>query len=214
MIKDYQELREEMVNKQIAGRGIKDETVLTALRSVPRHLFIEENLRDLAYTDRPLPIDCQQTISQPYMVALMTEALEITKDSKVLEIGTGSGYQTAVLAEICDTVYTIEKFPELLKKTTTLLQKLGYHNIIAKSGDGTLGWPEHQPFDAILVTAGAPQVPEPLLDQLAEGGRLLIPVGSDVSQDLKKITRIVGRYIEKKLGGCQFVPLRGKYGWS
>jgi protein-L-isoaspartate(D-aspartate) O-methyltransferase len=214
MDKSYQELREEMVDKQIVARGIKDQNVLTALRSVPRHLFITENLRDLAYTDRPLPIDCQQTISQPYMVALMTEALEITKDSKVLEIGTGSGYQAAVLAEICNNVYTIEKFPELLKKTTNLLNKLGYHNIIAKSGDGTLGWSEHQPYDAILVTAGSPQVPQPLLDQLAEGGRLLIPVGSDISQDLKKITLLSGRFIEKRLGGCQFVPLRGKYGWN
>jgi protein-L-isoaspartate(D-aspartate) O-methyltransferase len=214
MDKSYQELREEMVDKQIVGRGITDQNVLTALRSVPRHLFVTENLRELAYIDRPLPIDCQQTISQPYMVALMTESLEITKDSKVLEIGTGSGYQAAVLAEICSTVYTIEKFPDLLKKTAALLQKLGYHNIIAKSGDGTLGWPEHQPFDAILVTAGSPRVPEPLLDQLADGGRLLIPVGSDVSQDLKKITRLSGRFIEKRLGGCQFVPLRGKYGWN
>lgn len=214
MDKSYQKLREEMVDKQIVGRGIKDQNVLTALLSVPRHLFITENLRDLAYIDRPLPIDCQQTISQPYMVALMTEALEITKDSKVLEIGTGSGYQSAVLAEICSTVYTIEKFPELLKKTSILLKKLGYHNITAKSGDGTLGWPEHQPYDAILVTAGSPQVPQPLLDQLAEGGRLLIPVGTDVSQELKKITRLSGRFIEKKLGGCQFVPLRGKHGWN
>lgn len=214
MDKSYQKLREEMVEKQIVGRGIKDQNVLMALRTVPRHLFITENLRDLAYIDRPLPIDCQQTISQPYMVALMTEALEITKESKVLEIGTGSGYQAAVLAEICNNVYTIEKFPELLKKTTNLLNKLGYHNIIAKSGDGTLGWPEHQPYDAILVTAGSPQVPQPLLNQLAEGGRLLIPVGSDVSQDLKKITRLSGKFFEERLGGCQFVPLRGKYGWD
>ncbi len=214
MIEDYQKIREEMVDMQIIKRGIRDPLVLAAMRKVPRHFFVSEGLQELAYHDRPLPIDCSQTISQPFMVALMTEALEVTGDSKVLEIGTGSGYQSAILAEICNTVYTVEKYPELLDKSMSLLKQQGYYNIVGKSADGTLGWPEHQPYDAILVTAGAPRVPQPLLDQLAEGGRLLIPVGNEVSQDLKKITRSNARFPETTLVGCRFVPLRGKHGWK
>ena len=214
MTEDYRKVRENMVNQQLMSRGIKDPQVLAALRKVPRHFFVSEGLQELAYLDRPLPIDCTQTISQPYMVALMTEALEVTADSKVLEIGTGSGYQSAILAEICTTVYTIEKYPELLEKALKLLKQQGYYNIVGKTADGTLGWPEHQPYDAILVTAGAPKVPQPLLDQLAEGGRLLIPVGNEVSQDLKKLTRSKDRFLETTLVGCRFVPLRGKHGWS
>ena len=214
MTEAYRKFREDMVNQQLSTRGIKDPQVLAALRKIPRHFFVSEGLREFAYLDRPLPIDCTQTISQPYMVALMTEALEITGDSKILEIGTGSGYQSAVLAEICSTVYTIEKYPELLEKALNLLKQQGYYNIVGKTADGTLGWPEHQPYDAILVTAGAPKVPQPLLDQLAEGGRLLIPVGNEVSQDLKKLIRSKDQFLETTLVGCRFVPLRGKHGWD
>ena len=211
---DYDQAREKMVNSQLLARGIRDQNVLAAMRKIPRHLFVGDYLQDQAYDDRPLPIARQQTISQPYMVALMTEALELSRQDRVLEIGTGSGYQAAVLAEICDTVYTVEKFPELLDQAAAVCRQLGYRNIIAKSDDGTLGWPEHQPYDAILVTAGAPQVPQPLLDQLAEGGRMLIPVGGDLIQELKKLTRRTDRIVEERLIGCQFVPLRGKHGWQ
>ncbi|MGW8161283.1 MAG: protein-L-isoaspartate(D-aspartate) O-methyltransferase, partial [Desulfobulbales bacterium] len=200
-------------NRQLIARGIRDQKVLAAMRKIPRHFFVHKDLQEMAYEDRPLPIALGQTISQPYMVALMTEALELQGHEKVLEIGTGSGYQAAVLAEICRKVYTVEKYSELLEKAAALLQKLGYNNIIAKTDDGTLGWQEHQPYDGILVTAAAPNVPRPLLDQLAEGGRLLIPVGGNLIQELTKFTRISDRIIEERLIGCQFVPLCGKYGW-
>lgn len=206
--------RQQMVERQLAARGIRDRRVLEAMGKIPRHRFVGEDLHPMAYDDRALPIDLDQTISQPYMVALMTEALELSQDDKVLEIGTGSGYQAAVLAEICSEVYTIEKYPELLKKATALLRELGYRNVIARAGDGTLGWPEHQPYDAIVVTAGAPHVPGTLLDQLADGGRLLIPVGDRFIQELKKLTKKDGRISEERLIGCQFVPLRGEEGWN
>lgn len=203
-----------MVSEQIAARGVRDPRVLAAIRKVPRHVFVAESLRDLAYADRPLPTARGQTISQPYMVAMMTEALELREKDRVLEIGTGSGYQTAILAEICAEVYTVEKYPELLEGAKSLISRLGYANVTARTGDGTMGWPEHQPYDAILVTAGAPDVPQPLLDQLGEGGRLLIPVGSDMLQELQKLTRRGEEIVEERLIGCQFVPLRGKYGWQ
>lgn len=167
----------------------------------------------LAYADQPLPIDQRQTISQPYIVALMTEALQLSKDDKVLEIGTGSGYQAAVLAELCSAVYTIETIPDLAQKATAVLQELGYGNIIIKVTDGTRGWPEYQPYNGIIVTAGAPRVPQPLLDQLAEGGRLVIPVGDHELQQLLRLTRTPEGIVEDNLGGCRFVPLRGEYGW-
>jgi protein-L-isoaspartate(D-aspartate) O-methyltransferase len=160
-----------------------------------------------------MPTVMQQTISQPYMVALMTEMLNLAEDEKVLEIGTGSGYQAAILAEICNHVYSVESFPELLQSATALLRKLGYHNVATKVADGTCGWPEHMPYDAIIVTAGAPHIPPPLPEQLAGGGRLLIPVGDDVSQILTKITRQADGFHEEQLIGCQFVPLRGEHGW-
>jgi protein-L-isoaspartate(D-aspartate) O-methyltransferase len=210
----YEKAREQMVSEQIAARGVRDPRVLAAIRKVPRHVFVAESLRDLAYADRPLPTARGQTISQPYMVAMMTEALELREKDRVLEIGTGSGYQTAILAEICAEVYTVEKYPELLEGAKSLISRLGYANVTARTGDGTMGWPEHQPYDAILVTAGAPDVPQPLLDQLGEGGRLLIPVGSDMLQELQKLTRRGEEIVEERLIGCQFVPLRGKYGWQ
>ena len=214
MIIDFFLEREKMVKEQLVGRGICNQNILAAMKKIPRHLFVPDKWQALAYADRPLPIEMQQTISQPYIVALMTESLKLTPTDKVLEIGTGSGYQTAVLAEICNSVHTVELLPELLESATELLERLGYRNIVAKIDDGTLGWPEHQPYDAIIVTAGAPHLPQPLLAQLAEGGRLVIPVGNSLSQSLKKIVRRSDGFWEEQLLQCQFVPLRGEHGWQ
>lgn len=214
MSHDYRLARERMVKTQLIPRGIRDQRVLDAMMKVPRHLFVEEALRGEAYNDHPLPIGHKQTISQPYIVALMTQALELKGNEHTLEIGTGSGYQTAILAELCEKVYTIERIRPLLEKARKRLWDLGYTNILFKAFDGTLGWEEYAPFDAIIVTAGAPRVPQPLLDQLAEGGRLVIPVGGKFSQDLIKITKKNGNIIQKDLGGCRFVDLIGIYGWK
>jgi protein-L-isoaspartate(D-aspartate) O-methyltransferase len=181
---------------------------------IQRHLFVEEALVGEAYNDHPLPIGHKQTISQPYIVALMTEALELTGKEKVLEIGTGSGYQTAILAELSAQVYTVERIEPLLERSKSLLQSLGYTNIYFKAYDGTLGWEDFAPFDAIMVTAGAPKVPDPLLKQLADGGRMIIPIGNKYSQDLIKVTRVKDRFVEKNLGGCRFVDLIGEHGWK
>ncbi|KJS01202.1 MAG: protein-L-isoaspartate O-methyltransferase [Desulfobulbaceae bacterium BRH_c16a] len=212
MITDYELAKEKMV-EVLVRRGIGDQKVLTAMSNVPRHLFVSDDMQELAYADRPLPIGMQQTISQPYIVALMTEMLELNESMKVLEIGTGSGYQTAVLAELCNSVYTVELFPELLESATALLRKLGYRGISAKIADGTGGWSEYMPYDAIIVCAGAPNIPKPLFEQLAEGGRLIIPVGDNVSQLLKIVSRRGDEFSEKQLLRCQFVPLRGEHGW-
>jgi len=206
--------RGKMVKEQLVSRGISNQKVLAAIKKVPRHLFVPDKWQAMAYADRPLPIEMQQTISQPYIVALMTESLKLASTDKVLEIGTGSGYQTAVLAEICNSVYTVELLPELMESAIELLKRLGYRNIVGKIDDGTLGWPEHQPYDAIIVTAGAPHLPQPLLAQLAEGGRLVIPVGNSLSQSLKKIVRRPDGFWEEQLLQCQFVPLRGEHGWQ
>ena len=206
--------REEMVKNQIQSRGITDPEVVQALQTVPRHLFVSEALRDQAYGDYPLPIGEQQTISQPYIVAEMTQALEVGKDDRVLEIGTGSGYQAAVLAEIVYRVYTIERIRPLYIQARKLLDKLHYHNIVMRCSDGTAGWQDESPFDAIIVTAGAPDVPEKLLDQLAAGGRLVVPVGNQHSQDLIKITKDKSGIHKSNLGGCRFVKLIGAHGWK
>lgn len=203
-----------MVKEQLIPRGIKDPRVLEAMRKVPRHLFVDEALQNQAYSDRPLLIGEKQTISQPYMVALMTEALELKGDEKVLEIGTGSGYQTAILAELAEKVYSIERLRSLSQKARKILDKLQYFNVVLKVGDGTLGWPEYAPFDAIIVTAGAPKVPEPLIEQLAEGGRLVIPVGDSYTQELLKIVKTPEGIEKKGLTICRFVDLIGKYGWK
>jgi len=204
-----------MVKTQLIARGIKDPRVLAAMGGVPRHLFVEQALWSEAYNDHPLPIGHKQTISQPYIVALMTEALELKWNEIVLEIGTGSGYQTAVLAELSNKVYTIERIRPLMIGARNTLSELGYTNILFKAFDGTIGWVPHAPFDAILVTAGSPQVPEPLLEQLSEGGRLVIPVGNRFSQELIKITRKdKDTYTRKQLGGCRFVDLIGVHGWK
>jgi protein-L-isoaspartate(D-aspartate) O-methyltransferase len=214
MTHDYRLARERMVKNQLIPRGIADENVLRAMGKVQRHFFVEEALVGEAYNDHPLPIGHKQTISQPYIVALMTEALELTGKEKVLEIGTGSGYQTAILAELADSVYTVERIEPLLEKSKDLLQSLGYKNIYFKAYDGTLGWEDFAPFDAIIVTAGAPKVPDPLLKQLADGGRMIIPIGNKYSQDLIKVTRVKDRFVEENLGGCRFVDLIGEHGWK
>jgi len=210
----YKRQREEMVRQQIAARGITEPEVLAAFHKVQRHLFVSEALRDQAYGDYPLPIGEQQTISQPYIVAEMTQALELNKDDRVLEIGTGSGYQAAILAEVVYRVYTIERIRSLYVQTRSLLDKLHYHNIVMRCSDGTSGWQDESPFDAIMVTAGAPDVPQKLLDQLVEGGRMVVPVGNQHSQDLIKYTKNERGVHKTNLGGCRFVKLIGAHGWK
>ena len=207
-------LREEMVARQLAPRGIRDLGVLEAFREVARHLFAPgAGLRE-AYSDHPLPIGEGQTISQPYMVALMTQALKLTGREKVLEIGTGSGYQAAILSRLADRVYTVERLASLAERTGKLFEKLGYDNISIRIGDGTLGWPEFAPYDAIIVTAGSPGIPPPLVEQLAEGGRLVIPAGTGYSQRLLVLERRGEKIIDRDEGGCGFVPLIGEDGWK
>ncbi|MBW2706730.1 MAG: protein-L-isoaspartate(D-aspartate) O-methyltransferase [Deltaproteobacteria bacterium] len=210
----YDRKREEMVRSQIEARGIRDPRVLSAFRTVPRHLFVSEALSEQAYGDFPLPIGEQQTISQPYIVAEMTQALELGQDDRVLEVGTGSGYQAAILAQIVYRVYTVERRRTLYMQTRNLFDKLNYHNIVTKYADGTKGWQEESPFDAIVVTAGAPEMPEVLINQLAEGGRLVIPVGNQHTQELIKIYRDKGSIQQTNLGGCRFVKLVGEHGWK
>ena len=210
----YRLARERMVETQIKARGIKDERVLKAMLKVPRHLFVDEALRDQAYGDFPLPIGEGQTISQPYIVALMTEALELKGNERVLEIGTGSGYQTAILAELALWVYTIERFPTLLERAKKVLKELGYKNISFKLDDGTLGWKEAAPFDTIIVTAASPDIPPPLVEQLAEGGRIVIPIGDEFSQTLIKGVKKGGKLHTKALEPVRFVKLVGAYGFK
>lgn len=211
---DYDELRELMVSQQLVARGIADRRVLEAMRKTPRHLFVGVELSGMAYEDMALVIGSGQTISQPYMVAIMTQLLELRGDEKVLEIGTGSGYQTAILAELSREVFTIERFEGLVSEAERRLASLGYRNIRFKDGDGTLGWPGEAPFDRVLVTAGAPRVPEPLAEQLAEGGVMVVPVGSRTSQQLVKSTKHKGKFQEEYHTPCVFVPLVGKHGWG
>ncbi len=211
---DFPKARAKMVEEQIIGRGIKDSRVIGAMKKVPRHLFVEEALQSQAYNDRPLPIGEKQTISQPYMVALMTEALELKGGERVLEIGTGSGYQTAILAELAQEVFSVERIRSLAIRARKLLYDLGYFNVEIKIFDGTFGWPEKGPFDAIIVTAGSPNIPRPLYEQLTIGGRLVIPVGDSETQDLVRITKTEAGMKKEDLGGCRFVKLIGKYGWE
>lgn len=213
-ITDFPKARSKMVEEQIIARGIKDPKVIAAIKKVPRHLFVEEALQGQAYSDHPLPIGEKQTISQPYMVALMTEALELTGRDRVLEIGAGSGYQTAILAEIALNVFSIERVRSLAINARKLLYELGYLNVEIKFSDGTYGWPEESPFNAIIVTAGAPGIPPVLIDQLMLGGRLVIPVGDAYVQDLFKIIKTEEGIRKEDLGGCRFVKLIGKYGWE
>jgi protein-L-isoaspartate(D-aspartate) O-methyltransferase len=209
----YERLRNEMVEKQIEARGITDARVLAAMRQVPRHRFVSEALMDQAYNDFPLPIGEQQTISQPFMVAEMTQALEPKADDRILEIGTGSGYQAAILSRIVYRVYTIERIHPLYVKTRKLFDQLGYHNIVTRYSDGTTGWRDESPFDGIIVTAGAPEIPAALVNQLAIGGRMVIPVGNQHTQDLIKLVRDQNGIQQTNLGGCRFVKLVGEFGW-
>lgn len=211
---DFPKARLKMVEEQIIARGIKNPKVIAAMKKVPRHLFVEEALHGQAYGDRPLPIGEKQTISQPYMVALMTEALELKGREKVLEIGAGSGYQTAILAEMALHVFSIERIRSLTIHARKLLYELGYLNVEIKLSDGTYGWAEESPFDAILVTAGAPHLPQLLIDQLVVGGRLVIPVGDSYVQDLIRIVKTQDGITKEDLGGCRFVKLIGTYGWE
>jgi protein-L-isoaspartate(D-aspartate) O-methyltransferase len=209
--------RKKMVTSQLISRGITDERVLKAMEKIPRHLFVDEGLQDQAYADNPLPIGERQTISQPYIVALMTEALTLTGHEKVLEIGTGSGYQAAILAELADRVFSIERIASLADRARKVLDSLGYYNVLIRVGDGTYGWKEESPFDAIIVTAGAPHVPKTLFDQLTVGGRLVVPAGDRHTQKLLKLTRTSDepdKAETKDLGGCRFVNLIGEYGWK
>ncbi len=210
----FRAVREDMVRQQLEARGIRDTRVLDALARVPRHRFVDAALRTRAYGDHALPIGAGQTISQPYMVALMTEALRLSGGEKILEIGTGSGYQTAVLAEFTPRLFSIERSDELARAAAARLKELGYANVILKSGDGSLGWPEHAPFDRILVTAGAPDLPPPLFEQLAEGGLLVIPIGDRESQVLEVVTKHKGKALARRIIDCTFVPLLGKEGWA
>lgn len=213
----YKNQRIRMVNSQVRLRGIRDERVLKAMETVPRHLFVDEGLRDQAYNDSPLPIGENQTISQPYIVALMTEALELTGRDKVLEIGTGSGYQTAILAELAERVLSIERIAFLATRARKIIESLKYFNVAIRVGDGTLGWKDEAPFDAILVAAGSPDTPKALIEQLAVGGRLVIPIGDRYSQQLVKVVRRsedVRDLKKEDLGSCRFVNLIGEYGWQ
>ncbi len=200
--KKYERWRQEMVDKQIVARGVKDPLVIRAMTRIPRHLFVSEALIDSAYGDFPLPIGEGLTFSQPYIIAEMTQALNLKGDERVLEIGTGSGYQAAVLADIVFRVYTIERINTLFMRTRKLLDQLKYHNIVARYSDGTQGWKEESPFDAIMVTAGGEHVPQPLIDQLAPGGRLIMPVGGLFSQELLLLQKEEdGSIISRNLGG-------------
>ena len=203
----FSALRNRMVNNQIEGRGITNEKVLKAFRKVERHKFVTPEHISHAYIDSPLPIEEGQTISQPYIVAFMTDVLDLNKTDKVLEIGTGSGYQAAILAEICDSVFTIEIFEKLGYKARQLFNQLGYDNIHSKIGDGYKGWPEYAPFDAIVVTAAPEKIPEPLKEQLAEGGRMIIPVGSDPVQHLVLLRKKRGIIREERVLPVRFVPM-------
>ncbi|MDP8206633.1 MAG: protein-L-isoaspartate(D-aspartate) O-methyltransferase [Candidatus Electryonea clarkiae] len=210
---NYQLAREELI-ETLQRKGIKDKRVLDTIREVKRHLFIPPNMRGRAYEDSPLPIGKAQTISQPYMVAWMTELLHLKGKEKVLEIGTGSGYQAAILAHLCAKVFTVERISELAKEARERFEKQGIDNIVQKVGDGTLGWREFEPYDCIIVTAGAPSIPNKLINQLIDGGRMVIPTGPRRIQDLKLVVKHKGEPLITSEGGCIFVPLLGSDGWK
>jgi protein-L-isoaspartate(D-aspartate) O-methyltransferase len=214
MTQDFQKERVAMVEEQLRPRGISDLRVLEAMAKIPRHLFVPGNYQLAAYDDRPLPIGEGQTISQPYMVAVMTQSLGLKGEERVLEIGTGSGYQAAILAELSKEIFTIERIPLLIERARKVLRELGYTNISYLTGDGSKGWPEKAPFDGIIVTAGAPDTPQTLKSQLGEGGRLVIPTGPRYTQTLYKVTRKGDHFIEEDITGCVFVPLVGDFGWK
>jgi protein-L-isoaspartate(D-aspartate) O-methyltransferase len=211
---DFKELRDFMVKTQLIPRGIKDERVLNAMKKIPRHLFVDESMQYKAYDDMALSIGEGQTISQPYMVAVMTQLLELKGNEKVLEIGTGSGYQTAILAELAKDIYSVERVAALATRAEERFHSLGYNNIHIKIGDGTLGWSEEAPFDRIIITAGTPKIPDPLIEQLSERGIIIAPVGERFSQRLLKVRKSKGKLLEDYHTPCIFVPLIGEYGWK
>ena len=213
----YKKQRMRMVETQLKTRDITDTRVLKVMETIPRHLFIDEGLIEQAYNDNPLPLDANQTISQPYIVALMTQALELKGKERVLEIGTGSGYQTAILASLADRVFSIERIAALAAKARKILDQLNYYNVAIRVGDGSYGWKEEAPFDAIITTAAVPEIPQYLVEQLVVGGRLVVPVGNRDVQTLYKLTRISENQqevIKEDLGGCRFVSLIGESGWK
>ena len=210
----FESQRKRMIDKQIRARGIRNRRVLEAMEKVERHCFVPEKMQSYAYEDSPVGIGMGQTISQPYMVAIMTECLDPGPEDRVLEIGTGSGYQTAVLAEIVRDVYSVERITALADRATHILQRFSYKNVSIQQGDGSLGLEEKAPFDRILVTAGSPDIPDPLVEQLKIGGRLVIPVGNSYHQTLYIIEREAGGTQKKSVTGCVFVPLIGAFGWD
>ena len=209
----FDELRARMVHEQLKARGLTDERLLAAFRKVPRHLFVPKEVQQEAYADHPLPIGFGQTISQPYIVALMVGHLRLQGHERVLEIGTGSGYQTAILAEMALEVFSVERLPDRLAAVKELLQTLGSLNVHLAASNGTLGWPEHAPYDAMLVSAAAPEVPQPLLTQLADNGRMVLPIGPPEAQMLVEVEKRRGIVHRRELTSCVFVPLLGAYGW-
>lgn len=211
---NFEKAREEMIRHQIKGRGIRDKRVLSALSSIPREKFVLEGEEDNAYLDCPLPIGMGQTISQPFMVALMTQCLSLKDTKTVLEVGTGSGYQAAILSKLAKLVYTIERFSALADRAEKIFKELEIKNVKVIIGDGSKGLEEYSPYDGIIVTAGAPKIPKSLVEQLNEKGRIVIPVGNSFSQDLLLGIKVKGKFKIKNYGGCIFVPLVGKYGWQ
>ena len=211
---NYEKERRRMVDEQIAGRGVKDERVLAVMRKIPRHEFLPEGIRGMAYNDSALPLGEGQTMSQPYMVAIMTELLGLKGTERVLEIGTGSGYQAAVLAELCQKVYTVERIKTIADKARATLDRLGYKSVAIKIYDGTYGWKEMAPYDAIIVTAGSPDIPAPLVEQLKEGGRMVIPVGDRYGQQLITVVKTAEGMSTERSIPCVFVPLIGNHGWK
>jgi protein-L-isoaspartate(D-aspartate) O-methyltransferase len=205
--------RELMVSAQLRARGISDERVLDAMARVPRHEFVTEEYREQAYEDHPVPIGEGQTLSQPYIVAIMLEALSLTGSEEVLEVGTGSGYQTALLAELAHEVYSVERHADLAHSAEDVLRRLGYRNVNVLAGDGSQGLPQHAPFDAIIVSAAAPRIPPALFEQLREGGRMVVPVGPAYAQELQLVSKQNGRAVVTTLEGCRFVPLIGSQGY-
>lgn len=213
-INDLAGTRDRMVRTQMEKRGIQDRRVLEAFRKVPRHLFIPEGIRNRAYEDSPLPVGRGQTISQPYTVARMTELLELTGAEIVLEIGTGSGYQSAILAELAEWVYSVERMRDLAMQARKILDELKYYNVAVKVGDGTMGWREQAPYDRVIVTAGSPEIPRPLVEQLKDGGRIVIPVGDAHTQNMIVGVKKGGKLETKDMGAYRFVELIGEHGWN
>lgn len=211
---DYAVARRRMVEQQIVSRGIEDQRVIQAMLQIPRHCFVEPGLQSHAYSDGSLPIGEKQTISQPYTVAVMSAALELKGSERVLEVGTGSGYQTAILSKLAKRVYSVERISSLATRARRILDQLNLYNVNIRIGDGTMGWKEQAPFDAILVAAGGPEVPEYYLQQLEPEGKLVMPVGNRESQVLVRVTRTAEGFVKEQLMGCRFVPLIGQGGWS